>query len=276
MAIDNHVQVQDLWDHYEQAATDTRKLRFLGRRQEQLPFTFWDPEAWTDAYQLGPTSTHKLVYLATNQHEQQCVVKFTQRYGVEAHKAWAAADLAPQLLEHQQLAGMWQQIVMEYLPPELPDASGWVTMRYLMQLREEQLKAAPQQLVLAPEMVPQLVQQAEQLLRDAHATTVSGLPAAHGDARPDNIMICVKDGKVLKLKLVDVDWGFAAGRVVYPALLNTKYIVWPEGVAPGKVLEQKHDTDLLHLQSNRATQSVVCDWRSMFSSSVEVSDMDMD
>lgn len=88
-------------------------------------------------------------------------------------------------------------------------------------------------------------------------------------------MVCVKDGKVLKLKLVDMDWAGAAGRVVYPALLNTKYIVRPEGAAPGKVLEQKHDIDLLHLQSNRATQFVVCDWRSMFSSSVEVSEMDM-
>ena len=29
--MDNQVQVQDLRDHYEQAAADTRKLRFLGR-----------------------------------------------------------------------------------------------------------------------------------------------------------------------------------------------------------------------------------------------------
>lgn len=121
VTIDNSVQVHDQRDHFEEAAAETRKLLFLARRQERLPFTFWDPEAWTGAYQLGPTSTHKLVYLATKQQEQQCVVKFTQRYGVEAHKAWAAADLAPALLEHHQVAGTWRQIVMEYLPPELPD-----------------------------------------------------------------------------------------------------------------------------------------------------------
>ena len=37
----------------------------------------------------------------------------------------------------------------------------------------------------------------------------------------------------------------------------TKDIAWPDGVAPGKVLEQKHDIDLLHLQCNRPTQFLV-------------------
>ena len=103
---------------------------------------------------------------------------------MEAHKAWAAEKLAPKLLEHHQVAGMWQQIIMEYLPPVLPDASSWLTMRYLMQPPEDQLKAAPQQLVLATEMMPHLIQQAEQLLRNAHATSVLGLLAAHGMLDP--------------------------------------------------------------------------------------------
>ncbi|KAL3155473.1 hypothetical protein ABBQ38_011028 [Trebouxia sp. C0009 RCD-2024] len=270
--------VQDLRDHYEQAAAETRKLQFLGRKQEQLPFPLWDPDVWTDAYQLGPATTHKLVYLATStaSPQQQYVVKFTQRYGIEAHQAWATAGIVPKLLEHRQLAGMWQQVVMEYLPPQLPDASGWLTMRYLMQPVAEQLKAAPKQLVLAPEMIAHLIQRAEQLLCDAHALPVSGLPAAHGDARPDNIMVCVRGGEVLRLKLIDMDWAGAAGRVVYPALINTKNIVWPDGVAPGKVLEQKHDIELLHLQGNRATQFVVNDWKLMFATSVQVSEMDVD
>lgn len=248
------VQVQGLRNHYEQAAAETRKLQFLGHKQEQLPFPLWDPTVWTDAYQLGPATTHKLVYLATNQQKQQCIVKFTQTYGTEAHKAWAAAGLAPKLLEEHLVAGMWHQVVMEYLPPELPDASGWLTMRYLMQPVEEQLKNAPQQLVLAPQKMPHLIQQAKQLLDDAHAVSVSGLPAVHGDARPENIMVHVLEQEVLQLKLIDMDWAGAAGRVVYPVLLNTKNIAWPEGVGPGKVLEQKHDRDLLHLQTNTGTR----------------------
>ena len=270
------MQVQDLRDHYAQAAAETKKLQFLGRKQEQLPFPLWDPDVWTDAYQLGPATTHKLVYLATNQQKQQYVVKFTQRYGVEVHEAWATAGLAPKLLEHRHVAGMWQQVVMEHLPPNLPNASGWLTMRYLMQPFKEQLKTAPRQLVLPPDMRPHLLQQAEQLLCDAHAVLVSGLRAAHGDARPDNIMVCVRDGEVVKMKLIDMDWAGAAGRVVYPTLLNTKNIAWPEGVAPGKMLEQKHDIDLLRFQGNIATQSFVNDWRKMFPTSVQVSDMDVD
>ena len=272
----NEVQVQDLRDHYVQAAAENRKLQFLGRKQEQLPYPLWDPDIWTDAYQLGPAKSHKLVYLATDQQKQQYVVKSTQRYGVDAHEAWATAELAPKLLQHRQVAGMWQQVVMEYLPPELPDAAGWLTLRYLMQPLEEQLKAAPQHLILAPELLPQLIQQAERLLCHAHAVSVSGLPAAHRDARPDNIMVCVRNGEVLKLHLIDMDWAGSAGTVVYPALLNTKNIAWPDGVAPDKVLEQKHDIDLLHLQCNRTTQLLVNDWRMMFLTSVQVSEMDVD
>lgn len=150
---------------------------------------------------------------------------------------------------------------MEYLPPELPNASGWLTMRYLMQSLEEQFKTAPQQLALAPEMMPHLFQQAEQLLCNAHAVPVSGMPAAHGDAGPTT-----------SWHVLEMD---AAGRVVYPTLLNVKTIAWPEGVGPGKVLEQKHDIDLLHLQGNRATQFVVIDWRMMMSTSIQVSEMNV-
>ena len=42
--------------------------------------------------------------------------------GVETHEAWAPAGIAPKLLEQHLVAGMWHKVVMEYLPPELPDA----------------------------------------------------------------------------------------------------------------------------------------------------------
>ena len=68
----NKVQVRD---HYVQAAAENRKLQFLGRKQEQLPYPLWDPDVWTDAYRLGPAKSHKLVYLATDQQKQHYVVK---------------------------------------------------------------------------------------------------------------------------------------------------------------------------------------------------------
>jgi hypothetical protein len=78
------------------------------------------------------------------------------------------------------------------------------------------------------------------------------------------------------LKLIDMDWAGVAGRVVYPALLNTKNIAWPDGVAPGKVLQQKHDVDLLRLQCNKTTHFLVNEWRVMFLTSVQISEMDVD
>ncbi len=89
-------------------------------------------------------------------------------------------------------------------------------------------------------------------------------------------MACVRDGKVLKLKLIDMDWAGHAGRPVYPALLNTKNIVWAEGMAPGTVLKQKHDIHLLYLQNDKVTQFVVNDGRWMFPTSVHVSELDVD
>ena len=250
-------------DHYEQAAAATKKLRFLGRNREQLPFPMWDPDVCTDAAQLGPAETCKLVYLVTNSREQQHIVKFTQQYGVEVHRAWATAELAPKLLEQSQVAGTWQQVMMEYLPPELPDASGWLSMGHLLQPVRLQLETAPQELVLAPDTWPHLMQQAEKLLCKAHATPVCGLPAAHGDARPDNIMIHVRDGEILELKLIDMDWAGAAGRAVYPSLLNVKHLECIDGMEPGRVLDQAHDISLLHLKCTRAVHRLHTDCRWM-------------
>lgn len=76
------------------AATSTKKLNFLGPDQEQLPYPLWDPEIWSNPRQLGPAHMHRLVYVATDQHNQQQMLKFTKQYGWDVHRAWAAADLA--------------------------------------------------------------------------------------------------------------------------------------------------------------------------------------
>ncbi|KAL3143745.1 hypothetical protein ABBQ32_003577 [Trebouxia sp. C0010 RCD-2024] len=91
--------VQDLHDHYQHASISTKKLNFSGPHLEQLPYPLWDPEVWTDARQLGPAETHKLVYVATFQHKEQRISKFTKQYGWDVHRTWAKAGLAPELLE---------------------------------------------------------------------------------------------------------------------------------------------------------------------------------
>jgi hypothetical protein len=248
-------------------------MNFLGPNHEQLPYPLWDPDIWTDARQLGPAQKHKLVYVATDQHKQQQVIKFTKQYGWDVHRAWAAADLAPKLSSPDQVvAGRWQQVQMEYLP----SSAGWLTLRFLMLPVKEQLKYAPESCVLGPAHMPDLVMKAEQLLRDAHSVHVSGSFAAHGDARPDNIMVLVEASDVKQMKLIDMDWAGIHGSTCYPVMLNAKTIVWPAGVGPGQPLQQKHDLELLQLQVDSATHAAVNDWRQMFASSVQVSDMELD
>lgn len=265
--------MRDLYDHYQHASISTKKLNFLGPQLEQLPYPLWDPEVWTDARQLGPAQTHKLVYVATDQHKRRQISKFTKQYGWDVHRTWAKAGIAPNLLtSSSSTPGRWQHVQMEYLPSN----DGWLTMRFLMRPVKEQLKSAPERFMLRPAEMPELIQKAEQLLHQAHLTVVSGSPAAHGDARPDNIIVLVEAGKAKQLKLIDMDWAGPVGSTQYPVLLNIKTIVWPYGVGPGQALQQRHDVELLQLQVNPATHAAVSNWRAMFAHSVQVSDMDMD
>ena len=105
---------------------------------------------------------------------------------------------------------------------------------------------------------------------------MAGSLAAHGDVRPENIMVLVEARKVKQLKLIDMDWAGIVGSAHYPVLLNTQKIVWPDGVGPGQALQQKHDIELLHLQVSSATCAANSNWRAMFAHSVQVSDMDVD
>jgi len=266
--------VQDLYDHYRHASSTTKKLNFLDSCNEQLPCPLWDPEVWTDARLLGPADIRKLVYVATDQHKQQQVVKFTKQYGWDVHRTWGKAGIAPMLLTSNPPPnpGRWQQVQMEYLPSDV----GWLTMRFLMMPIKEQLKYAPDHFVLRPADMPEMFQKAQQLLRKAHSIPVAGSLAAHGDARPENIMVLVESGKVKQLKLIDMDWAGSVGSAHYPVLLNTKKIVWPDGVGPGQALQQKHDIELMHLQVYSATRAANNNWRAMFAHSVQVSDMDVD
>jgi len=266
--------VQDLQSHYLHAAASTKKLNPLGPDHQQLPYPLWDPETWTNPCQSGPAKKHKLVYVATDQHKQQQVIKFTKQYGWDVHRAWAAADLAPKLVSSpdQVVAGKWKQVQMEYLP----SSTGWRTLRFLMLPVKEQLKHAPESCVLGPAHMPDLVKKANQLLHSAHSVHVSGSFAAHGDARPDNIMVLVEACNVKQMKLIDMDWAGISGNACYPVMLDAKTFVWPAGVGPGQPLQQMHDLELLQLQVDSATRAAVNNWRQMFASSVQVSDMQLD
>ena len=114
------------------------------------------------------------------------------------------------------------------------------------------------------------------MVRSAHKVYISESHAAHGDVRPDNIILRIKDNAVVDLKLIDMDWAGIVGTARYPSLLNPKTITWPQGDGPGQLLQQAHDLELLHFQVSPDTQYAELSWRKMVTHSLELSDMDVD
>lgn len=102
---------------------------------------------------------------------------------------------------------------------------------------------------------------------------VSGSFAAHGDARPDTIMVLVE---ACNVKLIDMDWAGVSGNTFHPVTLYIRRILWTAGVGPGQHLQQEHELKLLQLQINPALRGTVNDWRKMFSNGVQVSNTELD
>ena len=117
---------------------------------------------------------------------------------------------------------------MEYLAPEMPDSSGWFTMRFLMQSIVKQAEHASESLMTAPDHLPQMLEHAKHLVRSAHKVHFSDSHAAHGDVRPDNIMVRIKDSAVMDLKLIDMDWAGIVGTARYPSLQGSHRHLLPQ------------------------------------------------
>ena len=137
------------------------------------------------------------------------IVKFTRRYGVEAHKTLAKLSLAPKLFYHEESVGV-HFVVMEHLgsATELSDNLSEV------------------------EGGAEHIERLRQAVRALHDR---GL--VFGDLREPNIMIA-EDG----LKLVDFDWSGNQGEVRYPVGIS-RQIKWPEGVEGEGVIKFEHDRE---------------------------------
>ena len=231
-----------------------------------------------------PDVPGKLVFLASKRDAagvQQVVVKFTQRYGSDTHKAWAEAGLVPQLIEEPtKLQGGWEQVQTEYLSPVIDkeEASGWLPMQHLLHANPSVLPDHILRLLPSPEESKLLLPRAQELLSAAQKVMVDGQPAAHGDACPDNILVFMRSRRIIELRLIDLDW---AGKAEYPILLNTKSIQWPRGVAAGQALQQNHVVELLNLQASPETAFGSAEWWRQntnlpFTMMSSISDEDMD
>ncbi|KIO25688.1 hypothetical protein M407DRAFT_75345 [Tulasnella calospora MUT 4182] len=154
--------------------------------------------------------------------EGACVlVRFTARYGREAHALLAANDLAPQLLHYEELEKGWAVVVMNFVEGlNLDKAKQWV--------------------------VPsQTLKDVEEALRVLHETKL-----VFGDLRRPNIVLCKRDapggGTEQGGKLVDFDWAGKHDEQRYPLSLSPDN-EWAEGMKGGGIMKKEHDIAMFNL-----------------------------
>ncbi|ETN18043.1 hypothetical protein PPTG_03762 [Phytophthora nicotianae INRA-310] len=158
----------------------------------------------------------KCTFEAKTESGVEVIVKFSRTYGKEVHEYCAKAGVAPALLHCETLVSGWIFIVME--------KSNSALLVNVLQERG-----------LARQLLEPKINQIRELLRAKNFV--------HGDLRVSNLM-WEEDKK--ELTIIDFDWAGKCGEVVYPPLINTT-AHWPDGVAPGKVIEAAHDEYWLDL-----------------------------
>jgi hypothetical protein len=158
---------------------------------------------------VGDSRSERVVFLADaaiGPGTFQCVVKFTQWYGKQAHDIMKEAGVAPKLLycNWEESIGLWV-VVTEYIETNkstIPSEEG-----------------------------------IEQLRKGLTILHDNGL--VHGDIRHPNILVD-SHGQPL---VIDYDWSRPVGTARYPALLNKK--VWPSKIKPGTLIQPQHDLEML-------------------------------
>ena len=149
------------------------------------------------------------------------LAKFTQRYGICVHKAWASIGLAPHSPTAAALEADLHFVTMELLSDE------W---QFLNQLEPAVVQDTRPHVLAA-------LQQAQQVLLS------DGCIGVHGDLRQTNVAVR-RDKKGWTVKFVDYDWAGSAGQHRFPPFMNSQ-IDWPDGVHPLAVMYPQHDVALL-------------------------------
>ena len=156
----------------------------------------------------------RLVYVAkmiwtetenNTKHEDFVIVKFTNTYGVEAHK-WMAdkGGMAPQFIAIHDLPPNWKVVIMEKLHTIDTDVNYDVVRKVIKEFHE------------------------------------AGF--VHGDLRPSNIISC--SNTKLGIAVIDYDWAGKANEAKYPLWMNPACI-WPQNASCGQIITADHDNHWL-------------------------------
>ena len=155
----------------------------------------------------------RLLYLATSEDGERLFIKFTHRYGEDAHRACSDAGVSPRLHAVVGLPGGWLMVVMDYLDPN--------TFKHVSAY-DTGLKLA--------------VHKAVGVLHDRGFV--------HGDLRDCNMM-CTKVNGAWSALLLDFDWSGKHGEVRYPGGINRTTVYRPIEVQGGVLIRMEHDRAMI-------------------------------
>ncbi|KAF8455261.1 hypothetical protein BDZ91DRAFT_746827 [Kalaharituber pfeilii] len=158
---------------------------------------------------LGRPFNNNLLFLAKADSDF-LMIKYTRRYGREAHELLSDKGFAPKLRGLENIPGGWKMVVMQHVGEPYKPLS---TLKF--ESREQ--------------------------FRDSIIESVSLLHTngfVHGDLRPSNILVSEPTEKAL---IIDFDEAGEANSVCYPPNLNTIDIVRPEGATDGNPITMAHD-----------------------------------
>ena len=181
----------------------------------------------TSSGSTGAGASTSCASSASDISSERVVVRFVRRYSADAHRAWAAAGLAPALYAVRPLAGGWLLLEMELLSKE----AGWVNLAQLVvaaadaaaaaaaaahgggggggataaaaaEGRDGASWAAADGTIPAVAAMQRAVASARAALDRAHAVQSArrgrgpgrAVVFAHGDVRPQNIMVRPQEG----------------------------------------------------------------------------------
>ena len=151
---------------------------------------------------------YKEMVFEAEKEGQKVVVKFSRKYGLNAHEKLAESNLAPEVISHETLAGGWNAVVMKKVDG--------TAVSYLTSVSQETKNGL------------------KEVLRVLHSANF-----VHGDLRPQNILV-TGDQHVC---VIDFDWAGLAGEAHYPSDINLDPSCgWHQDVAPRGLINVEHDT----------------------------------
>ena len=151
-------------------------------------------------------------------NSERVIVKFVERYGIEAHRLLEKKGYAPSVKAFvKNVTSRYHVIVMEYIEHA-------VTL-YDYILKEEH----------KTHTVTQLKDHCSEVLTLLHTQGY-----CHGDLRGNNILVRRHEASC-PVVIVDFDWSGKIGEAKYPLFMNHINLKWPDGATDNAPLRPEHD-----------------------------------